>query len=177
MPTREGREPPQAWQREGKGSKAFSFSLFLLSFAARRNNVGKNEKEEDDDHDQAEERVDIGLHGLLRVAVNEHGKRLEQVTAIEERNDERIVELVKKSAEKVIGKDQIVTHTRGMGGEDFAYFANIKPGCMFELGATTPGTKSAAGLHNSKLCIDESALDIGVNIFVQFVLDNMNGIN
>ncbi|MBR2432083.1 MAG: amidohydrolase [Clostridia bacterium] len=92
-------------------------------------------------------------------------------------NNETMVERIMHSAEKVIGKEHILPQVRGMGGEDFAYFANLKPGCMFQLGVRTPGTECAAGLHNSKMLVDERALDIGVNIFVQFVLDNMNGID
>ena len=62
-----------------------------------------------------------------------------------------------------------------MGGEDFAYFAQQKPGCMFELGVRNEELGYTIGVHNEKFMLDEAALPIGSDIFVQFVMDNMNG--
>lgn len=63
-------------------------------------------------------------------------------------NNTEIVKRLKLSATKVIGEENISSNTRSMGSEDFAYFAIEKPAAMFRL-------------------------DIGVNIFKQFVFDNM----
>ena len=92
-------------------------------------------------------------------------------------NDGRITELVRESAVKVIGEKNILPHkTRGMGGEDFAYMLNEKPGCMFYLGIANEELGYTAGIHKDNFMIDESALSVGSDIFVQFVLDHMNGI-
>ena len=63
-----------------------------------------------------------------------------------------------------------------MGGEDFAYMLNQKPGCMFYLGIANEALGYTTGLHKDNFMIDESALAVGSDIFVQFVLDHMNGI-
>jgi metal-dependent amidase/aminoacylase/carboxypeptidase family protein len=63
-----------------------------------------------------------------------------------------------------------------MGGEDFSYFANLKPGCFFNLGTKHPNQTETHGVHTSRFDIDEDALDIGVDIMTQFVLDNQGGI-
>ena len=90
-------------------------------------------------------------------------------------NDPAVADAIRTSAAKIIGRENVGAEKRGLGGEDFSYFANIKPGAMFKLGTRTPGCESYYGLHHDKFDIDESALDVGIEIFVRFVLDNMNG--
>jgi len=93
-------------------------------------------------------------------------------------NDERIMSKLEEAAAKVVSPDNIKPpEKRKMGGEDFAYFTNEKPGGMFRLGVKNTALGYTAGVHNSKFKIDESALSIGSDIMVQFVLDNMNGID
>ena len=93
-------------------------------------------------------------------------------------NDELITRKVRESAVKVIGEDKILPpEPRGLGGEDFSFLSRKKPGMMFRLGRrndSDPSTYTAG--HNAKFDIDESSLQVGMDIFTQFVLDNMNGI-
>ena len=90
-------------------------------------------------------------------------------------NNETVADKIIAAAEKVVGKDNIKHREQGMGGEDFAYFALEKPGCMFELGVRNEELGYTIGVHNEKFMLDEAALPVGSDIFVQFVLDNMNG--
>ncbi len=93
-------------------------------------------------------------------------------------NDPIVTAKIAAAAEAVVGKDNLLPKKiRGMGGEDFSYFAMKKPGCMFRLGVTNKERGFGGMLHNGNLLIDEDALEVGVNTFVQFVLDNMNGID
>lgn len=91
-------------------------------------------------------------------------------------NNETVADKIIAAAEKVVGKDNIKHREQGMGGEDFSYFALEKPGCMFELGVRNEELGYTVGVHNEKFMLDEAALPVGSDIFVQFVLDNMNGI-
>ena len=88
-------------------------------------------------------------------------------------NNNEIVNKLKCSAAKVIGSENISANPRSMGSEDFAYFAAEKPGAMFRLGIANEEKRKTYGLHSSRFDIDEDALDIGVNIFKQFVFDNI----
>ena len=89
-----------------------------------------------------------------------------------------VTEKIREAAEKVLGIDKVMPKkARGMGGEDFSYFARQKPGCMFRLGVKNVELGFDGMLHNGKLLPDEAALDVGSDIFVQFILDNMNGID
>ena len=90
-------------------------------------------------------------------------------------NNEIVAEKIIEAAAKVIGKENIKDRPQGMGGEDFAYFAAEKPGCMFELGVRNEELGYTVGVHNGKFMLDENALSVGSDIFVQFVLDNQNG--
>ena len=90
-------------------------------------------------------------------------------------NDPLVTDKIAEAAAKVIGAENIKEHAQGMGGEDFSYFALEKPGSMFALGVRNEELGYTAGLHNGKFKIDERALSVGSDIFVQFVLDNMNG--
>ena len=93
-------------------------------------------------------------------------------------NHPTVTEKIRIAAEKVVGKEGLLPKkTRGMGGEDFSYFANLKPGCMFRLGVSNAECGFGGMLHNGNLLLDEDSLEVGVNTFIQFVLDNMNGID
>ncbi len=91
-------------------------------------------------------------------------------------NNKIVAERIRAAAEKVVGAENIKLRAQGMGGEDFSYFAKEKPGCMFELGIRNDELGYTVGVHNGRFMLDENALEIGVNIFIQFILDNMNGI-
>lgn len=91
-------------------------------------------------------------------------------------NDAELTEKMRQSAIKVIGEENVIPQNfRGMGAEDFACFANKKPGCMFRLGIANEAKRKTYGVHSSKFDIDEEALGIGVEILKQFVFDHMDG--
>ncbi len=91
-------------------------------------------------------------------------------------NDDKIFEKLKGAAEEVLGAENIKPHKRTMGGEDFSYFANKKPACLFRLGIRNEEKGITAAVHEDNFDIDEAALDLGSDIFVRFVQNNMHGI-
>ena len=92
-------------------------------------------------------------------------------------NDPVVTERLKASAVRVLGEACVLPKmTRIMGGEDFSYMTQQKPGAMLWLGVRNLACGITAGLHESRFDIDESALQVGVDVFVQFVLDHMHGI-
>ena len=91
-------------------------------------------------------------------------------------NHEGLSEILRASLAKVVGEENVLPHNRSMGGEDFSYFANEKPGCMFRLGVRNKELGYTVAIHNGKFMLDERALEVGVSAFIQFVLDNMHGI-
>ena len=64
-----------------------------------------------------------------------------------------------------------------MGGEDFAFLSRVKPGVMFRVGvANDHDPCSCAALHNDHFNPDERCFETSLPLFVNFVLDNQDGI-
>ena len=91
-------------------------------------------------------------------------------------NDPAMYEAFVQSARKVVGDERVILLPPSPGAEDFAYYEKEKPGLLFGLGMRTEQKGCCAPAHNRDWDIDEDALQTGVRVFVQFVLDNMGGI-
>ncbi len=92
-------------------------------------------------------------------------------------NDPAVCTLVRKTAEKVVGPEHISARPkRTLGGEDFSFLCRKKPGMMFRLGSHGENPDTRAAGHSVRFDIDEACLMVGVEMFTQFVLDNMNGL-
>ena len=91
--------------------------------------------------------------------------------------DDNMTDRLINSASKVLGKENVIVYTeQSLGGEDFAYMAAEKPGCLYHLGIANKELGYTASIHQANFMIDERALSVGSDVMVQFVLDNMNGI-
>lgn len=64
-----------------------------------------------------------------------------------------------------------------MSSDDFSQYLTKKPGVFFRLGTRNKEKGITALPHNNDFNIDESALPLGSLVCVQFVLDDMNGID
>ncbi len=91
-------------------------------------------------------------------------------------NDEKVADRLLDSAKKIVGKNNILDTERTTIGEDFAFYSQVKPCCMYFLGVRNEEKDCVYALHQDKFNVDEDALKIGSDIFVQFVLDNMDGL-
>lgn len=90
-------------------------------------------------------------------------------------NDQDVTDRLWKSAVKAVGEENVkFRKERGMGGEDFAYYAQKKPCSMFRLGVTNEAIGIKPVCHNPNFDVDENCLQIGIDVFKQFVLDNMD---
>lgn len=90
-------------------------------------------------------------------------------------NHETVAGRLQSAAEKVVGKNHTGIHPRSLGGEDFGYLSRKKPCAMFQLGSRSELPGSEKALHNVQINFDENCMSIGVDTFVQFVLDNQDG--
>jgi amidohydrolase len=85
-------------------------------------------------------------------------------------NDERMTDLVRSVALKVVDTPLgVVPECQTMGGEDMAFFLQEIPGCYFFLGAANPDLGLAYPHHHPRFDFDETALMIGVEMFVRCV--------
>jgi len=89
-------------------------------------------------------------------------------------NDSTLYRMFVASAEKVVSK--VTTLLPSPGGEDFAYYEQVKPGLLFGLGVKNPEKGFIHLAHTQHWDIDEDAMETGAKLFVQFVLDHMDGL-
>ena len=94
------------------------------------------------------------------------------------KNDPTVANLLRKTATKVLGEENVHPIVRSMGGEDFAFFSRKKPCAMFRLGITNPDDPSDTSypVHNVHFDVDERCFGVGIPLFINFVLDNQDGI-
>ncbi|MFW6266634.1 MAG: M20 metallopeptidase family protein [Halanaerobiales bacterium] len=86
-------------------------------------------------------------------------------------NDENMTELVKSSAQKIIGKKRVREAQKpNMGGEDFSYFAREVPASFFYLGIA-PSDKESINHHHPEFKVDDSVLKDGSAVMAQAVID------
>ena len=85
-------------------------------------------------------------------------------------NDTKMAALVHSVAESVVETPAgIVPECQTMGGEDMSFFLQEVPGCYFFLGSANPDKNLAYPHHHPRFDFDETALGMGVEIFVRCV--------
>lgn len=92
-------------------------------------------------------------------------------------NDPYLSELVLAAAEKVVGKERIAEMPMKLSSEDFSRYLAKKPGVFLRLGTRNERKGITSNAHNNDFMIDEDALAAGSGTCVQFVLDNMHGVD
>ena len=85
-------------------------------------------------------------------------------------NNKQLAEEMMPTLQRVVGADNVVTMDPTMGGEDFAYFANMVPGFFFRLGTLKQGTVSG-GHHTPNFQADDSAVPVGMRAMSKLLLD------
>ncbi len=92
-------------------------------------------------------------------------------------NNPYISDLVLASAEKTVGKEKIAKMPEKLSSEDFSQYLTKKPGVFIRLGTRNAEKGCTTLPHNNDFMIDEDAFVNGSDTCVQFVLDNMQGID
>ncbi len=119
------------------------------------------------------------IEGIAESIERETGVKVKLTTHLKSGvvyNDPKISELVRVAAEKVVGKEKTVAVGMRLGAEDFAFYGEKVPAVFFRLGNYNEKNGCVAAAHNSDFKVDDEVLHLGAETFVQFVLDNMRGI-
>jgi len=90
-------------------------------------------------------------------------------------NDPKMADLVRSVAETVVETPAgVVPECQTMGGEDMSFFLNEVPGCYFFLGSANIHKDLAYPHHHPRFDFDETALGLGVEMFVRCIDRYMN---
>ncbi|MGD2115887.1 MAG: M20 family metallopeptidase [Acidobacteriota bacterium] len=85
-------------------------------------------------------------------------------------NDPDLTARARRTFERVLGADRVVTPEPSMAGEDFAFFADEVPGVYFRLGVVEPGTESGA-LHTPTFRAADGSVPVGIRAMASVVAD------
>jgi amidohydrolase len=86
-------------------------------------------------------------------------------------NQPELTQEALEAARRVLGEANALLETeRGMGAEDFSYFAKAAPGLMFRLGVQKPGGPPTL-THSPTFLADEACIPVGVRTMSGIVLE------
>ncbi len=83
-------------------------------------------------------------------------------------NDEKVATLIKQTASDLIGAENVLPPTDGLGAEDFGCFSELAPGAMFYLGSKLEGDEREH--HNSRFDVNDDCLPYGAAILAETTL-------
>lgn len=117
------------------------------------------------------------LEQLRRIATNTalaHGATAEVVHTSygpPTKNDPELVRLMKPTLDRVAGASNVIEIEPFMGSEDFAEYAQRKPGCFIFLGVRNEAIGAVHNLHTPYTKIDEAALPLGTRLLAMLAID------
>ncbi|MDQ3761698.1 MAG: amidohydrolase [Actinomycetota bacterium] len=85
-------------------------------------------------------------------------------------NNPKAIGILRNIAVKLFGEDNVYEAPQSFGGEDFGWYLKHVPGALCRLGVRSPGNEAQADLHSGLFDIDERAIPVGVDLFVQTAL-------
>lgn len=88
-------------------------------------------------------------------------------------NDPLLTQKARSAAIQYLGADNVVDLDIWMAAEDFAYYANIIPGCFYRLGTGNEQKGITSSVHTPTFDIDESALAIGAGLMSWIALQEL----
>ncbi len=79
-------------------------------------------------------------------------------------NDDAMVDQVRENAVFLLGKEQVsIRRLPSLGGEDFAYFAEARPACFFQLGSASDDPIHNVG-HSCHFDLNEDCIPVGIRL-------------
>ncbi|MGG4452413.1 amidohydrolase [Brevibacillus porteri] len=85
-------------------------------------------------------------------------------------NDETETPLFVAEAKRIFGEERVLKIPPGMGGEDFAYFAQERPATFFMVGGRNPEIQATYPHHHPKFDVDERSMIQTGQLFIAALL-------
>jgi len=109
------------------------------------------------------ERIVRGVAGALGCAAEITYTRFNRPTV----NDPAMADLAHEAAAEVVGRDNVVTHIRTMGGEDFSAFLHEVPGAFLAVGSRNERKGFTHMHHHPRFDVDERCIEIGAEVLLR----------
>ncbi|MFF7179604.1 amidohydrolase [Streptomyces sp. NPDC008121] len=87
-------------------------------------------------------------------------------------NDPDVADLIADAMTARRGPHAIEDTEQSLGGEDFSWYLEQVPGAMARLGVRVPGDTTRRDLHAGDFDVDETAIEVGVELFTAAALLN-----
>ena len=88
-----------------------------------------------------------------------------------------VQQLLRETAASIVPADKLIQLPRTMGGEDYAYLSRLKPCGHFKAGIKPHDMERKNTAHSTTFVLDNGVFAPAVDMFVNFVLKNQNGID
>ncbi len=88
-------------------------------------------------------------------------------------NDEHCWKVACQLGGELLGAQRVHELPPVLGGEDFAFYAQVVPGCFVALGVRNDAIGATYNVHHPKFKVDEDALPIGAAMHVAFALRSL----
>ena len=89
-------------------------------------------------------------------------------------NEDLTLKLISLAGE-YLGENKVKPMEQKMGAEDFAYFAQQAPGCLYGLGTADPALGTGPNLHAAGFNVDESSIRTGMGLMAWMAVRLLNG--
>ena len=86
-------------------------------------------------------------------------------------NNPEVAKRLQASAEKIVGKENIVDFPTKLSSEDFSHFTKARPGAFIRLGIGDNEKGITEPVHTALFRANEDAIFIGSKVFAQYALD------
>ncbi|MFI0237120.1 amidohydrolase [Streptomyces sp. NPDC016845] len=85
-------------------------------------------------------------------------------------NEPGVTDLLRDAMAARRGFSSVEDTPQSLGGEDFSWYLEHVPGAMARLGVKPPSDRTSRDLHQGDFDVDESAIEVGVELFTATVL-------
>ncbi len=89
-------------------------------------------------------------------------------------NNPELVQQARQVFVRVLGAQNDITYSPGMGGEDFSRYGQVVPGFQFRIGVAPPGQENTMSLHSPQFNADERAVGLGMRLVAEVLWDQLN---
>jgi amidohydrolase len=86
-------------------------------------------------------------------------------------NDPALTSRLNSLATEYLGREHVKELDRRMTAEDFAYFAQRVPSCLYRIGISNESKEIRSNLHTATFDVDESCLETGMGLMAWFAVN------